>query len=184
MKKVLFALLITASPLLICSIGCKKEAPAPTGTYTTIEQPTGQMNTPILLDMQYMDCMYQTCMTSVDLPLGDEEYMIGTFENIPPTGSRPQEAGCFYTFYSETHDTSNPWSMDYKFKDINCGTIEAGDTIVPIQVRYTSCGATQTLQEHEICTVTISGDTVSLYYHDCLLPLNGLNGTVNVTFVQ
>lgn len=169
--------LIAIAALAFALSSCTKDLPN-RGGYT--EPPTGQMNTPVALDMQYMDCLYQSCFTSVDLPLGDEEIMTGTYEQVN-TGAR---SSCIYTFYSETHDSGNPWSMDYQFQDINCGTIEAGDTLIPLQVRYTSCGVTTTVREDQICTLSFSGDTVTIEYHDCIIPLNGLSGYVNVKFVQ
>lgn len=75
-------------------------------------------------------------------------------------------------------------SIGIKFKDKNGGYIASGDTLRMTSISYTICGQSYSLLTTGIVNYSLSGDTVSIEYTDCILPLNGTNGTVKLKFVQ
>lgn len=75
-------------------------------------------------------------------------------------------------------------TMHYVFKDRNGGLVASTDTLQMIQVNYNICGTHYDVQTHNIPTITVVGAKVDIVYSDCLLPLNGLNGTIKIKFQQ
>jgi hypothetical protein len=89
-------------------------------------------------------------------------------------------SGLVYTFHAQ----STSCEIDLQIKDVNGGTIQAGDSLWMKQVQYTICGTAYVLRRIERPTITFSGSTVTIHYSDCILPLNGTSGECTVSFVQ
>ncbi len=75
-------------------------------------------------------------------------------------------------------------NFSIKMKDANGGQIVAGDNIGIMSCGYTINNTTYNLRTTGTPVITLSGDTVRVNYGDCILPLNGSSGSVEMIFVQ
>lgn len=67
-----------------------------------------------------------------------------------------------------------------EFVDNNGGNIVNGDTINFNYIKFTTCGVRHMIRtdNYSIANSTILG--VTIYYTDCMLPLNGTNGEITI----
>lgn len=91
--------------------------------------------------------------------------------------------GTGITSYQFTGSSSS-CSFNIKMKDYNGGYIVAGDSIRITDCYYEICDVGYTVRTHAIPVVTLVGNQVTVDYSDCILPLNGTNGIVQVVFLQ
>lgn len=89
-------------------------------------------------------------------------------------------SGKVYVFTGSDNDCS----FVAKFKDPNFGRIESTDTIQCLFVHYTICGQSYDLITTGLPIITESAGITYIQYSDCILPMNGTNGMVNIRFYQ
>ena len=80
--------------------------------------------------------------------------------------------------------SSSSCAFNIKMKDYNGGYIVAGDSVRITDCYYEVCGVGYTVRTDAIPTVTLVGNQVTVDYTDCILPLNGTNGIVQIVFLQ
>lgn len=88
------------------------------------------------------------------------------------------------TYQIYGHGPGNNPDFDIRIKDYDAGSIETGDSIRVTYCKMMMCESYYMVGNHATPTLTVSGNLVSIDYTDCLLPLNGLNGSIHVSFTQ
>lgn len=92
-----------------------------------------------------------------------------TVNNVPVTIT-----GNVYTcVYMVSGDT-----VLVEFQDSNSGSIQNGDTIRFNDVKFTTCGFRQQIRTDNYSLASVFTNSIEIYYTDCMLPLNGTNGSI------
>lgn len=75
-------------------------------------------------------------------------------------------------------------TINVVYNDVNGGSITNGDTITFTSIRFTSCGSRHQIRTNSYSIASVTSPTITINYTDCLLPLNGLNGTIQIKMKQ
>lgn len=130
---------------------------------------TNNQPVPVKIKAEYLPA---SCSDSIVEPVQTGQYLSVT-----------RMIGSNITEYGATGISSTA-NIRIKFSDTNGGYINASDTLEVSLVHYTICGTNYSLRTTGAVNFSLSGDTVKINYNDCILPLNGTSGGVELIFVQ